>query len=105
VRGYRANWVAALALIAMASACTSHRPRAIVADAPLQVLEHPSPLDYPSTSPLPNRVLATVPAGGRLLVVGSGYQKDYIYYQVKLADGRKGFVIRGVSPFHEEAPP
>jgi len=66
---------AALALLAMASSCSRGHPREIIADAPLQVLENASPLDYPSTNPRPNKVLDTVPVGGRLLVIGRGTRR------------------------------
>ena len=93
---------AALALLAMASSCSRGHPREIIADAPLQVLENASPLDYPSTNPRPNKVLDTVPVGGRLLVIGREYEKDYMYYRVELPDGRTGFVIGRVGAFHEQ---
>lgn len=93
---------AAVALLTVVSSCSRDHMRAIVADAPLQVLERPSPMDYPSTAPEPNRVLATVPAGERLVVIGRGYEKDYAYYRVELADGRKGYVINRTSALHEE---
>ena len=98
---FGAFMAATLSLLAMASSCRGH-PGAIVADAPLQVLEKPSPLDYPSTSPLPNKLLETVPAGSRLLVTDRDYEKDYMYYRVKLPDGRTGFVIGRVGVLHEE---
>lgn len=98
---FGAAGAAVLMLLAVVS-CTRSHPRAIVADAPLQVLENPSPLDYPSTNPLPNKVLDTIPAGGRVLVTGRDYEKDYMYYRVTLPDGRKGFVIGRVGAFHEE---
>lgn len=92
-----------LLLVAMMSSCSRGHPRAIVADVPLDVLERPSPMGFPSSSPVPNRVLETVPVGGKLRVTGRDYEKDYMYYRVKLPDGRTGFVIGRVGALHEES--
>lgn len=94
--------VAALAIVVAASSCSRGRPSAIIADEPLQVLERPSPIDYPTTNPLPNSVLDTLPPGTRLAVTESGIEKDYMYYRVELPDGRKGFVIGKVGALHED---
>jgi hypothetical protein len=79
----------------------SQAPAKIVADAPLDVLERPAPPDYPSTAPLPNGVLHRAAAGEQLDVVEKAYEKDFMYYRVKLADGRTGYVIARAGALHE----
>jgi Bacterial SH3 domain len=84
----------------LALACTPSPT--LVADDTVTVLEKPSPLDYPSTHPIPNSVIATLAKGQRVKVKGDGYEKDFRWYEVVLSDGRRGYVIRGVNPFHLE---
>ncbi len=89
----------AVALAMMAMACTSS-PVALVADDTVAVMEKPSPADYPSTNPIPNTVIATLAKGERVSVKGTGYGKDFMFYEVVLPDGRRGYVIYGTGSFH-----
>jgi hypothetical protein len=73
----------------------------LVVDDTVAVLEKPYPLDYPSTDPVPNAVIATLAKGKRVKVKGTGYGKDFMYYEVALPDGRRGYVIFEGS-FHVE---
>lgn len=92
----RATFVGMLATLA---ACHSS---VLVADGQVTVMENPYPADYPNTNPKPNSVVATLPAGQRVKVMGEGYGKDFKYYKVALPAGRSGYVIYGDGPFHVE---
>lgn len=93
-------WALLAANIGSLAGC-SQAPAKIVADAPLDVLEHPSPLDYPSTGPFPNSILQRVAPGDQLVVVAKANEKDFMYYRVKLPSGRTGYVIARAGALHE----
>ena len=92
--------VLALSLLLSLSSCGREAPRTLIADTQLEVLERPSPVDYPTSNPLPNRVLRTVPKGTRVRVIGHGVEKDFMYYAIELEDGTRGYVINRVGAFH-----
>jgi hypothetical protein len=57
------------------------------------VLESPYPLDYPSTNPQKNRVIAKLHHGEQFYLRGEDFGKDYKYFKVELLSGQKGYVI------------
>jgi len=81
--------------------CACHSSM-LVADAPVTVHENPYPAGYPSTNPMPNNIVATLPAGERVKVKSEGYGKDFKYYKVALPAGGSGYVIFGDGAFHIE---
>jgi hypothetical protein len=89
--------VASAMLLAFACSTSS-----LVADDTVAVPEKPYPLDYPSTNPLPNAVIATLAKGQRVKVKSTGYGKDFMYHEVALPDGRRGYVIYTAGSFHVE---
>lgn len=82
---------AALLVLAFVG-CTSS-PSTLVADDTVAVMEKPSPADYPSTNPIPNTVIAMLAKGERIKVKDTGYNKDFMYHEVVLPDGRRRYVI------------
>ena len=86
----------------LSGALLSCRSSTLVADDPLNVLEKPYPIGYPSSNPMPNRVVAVLPAGHRAKVKGDGYGKDFKYYEVALPTGETGYLIVGDGRFHVE---
>lgn len=89
-------------LVAMLGTLWACHSSTLVADGPVTVLENPYPSGYPSTNPMPNSIVATLPAGERVKVKSVGYGKDFKYYKVALPAGRSGYVIFGDGPFHIE---
>ncbi len=88
--------VAALAL-ALGAGWLVYPHDCLVADAEVEVevLAEPSPPGYPSTNPTPNRVVGKITASQRAAIWYSGYEKDYLYYKVRLPDGTWGYVVSG----------
>jgi hypothetical protein len=72
------------------SACGGNDCVEVIAATPL--VEAPYPLDYPSTSPRPNRVLRRLEKG-RVDLLERINGKDFMMYRVKLADGSTGYVV------------
>jgi len=91
-----ASAVATLSLLS----CTSST--VLVADDAVAVLAQPSPLGYPSSNPIPNSTLATLSKGQRVKITDTRYMKDFMYHEVILADGRRGYVIYKAGSFHVE---
>lgn len=67
----------------------------VVEGGTVNVLLNPSPLDYPSTRPLPSSVVGVLAPGERTRIWYTGYEKDYAYYKVRLPGGTWGYVISG----------
>ena len=59
-----------------------------------QLLSEPYPLDYPSTCPKPNRVVATL-RGQEVCVLSHSYEKDFHAYRVRTTSGLKGYIMDG----------
>ena len=70
----------------------------------IDVLEQPYPLNYPSTNPKPNRVIAVLEKGEKVEVVNDRYGKNYLVYKIHLKDGRTGYVIYEKDAFRVESP-
>jgi hypothetical protein len=79
-------------VVAFASACSKGT---LVAEGEVPVFQHP----YPVGSPAPNPVVAMLHAGDNADVRDADYTKDgEPFYEVKLQNGKRGFVI-GAYPF------
>jgi len=59
------------------------------------------PARLPAHQPVPNTVIATLEKGQRVKVKGTGYGKDFMWHEVALPDGRRGYVF-GDGSFHVE---
>jgi hypothetical protein len=79
----------ALAVLLAALGCGQSR---VLLVEKAQLLEKPYPLGYPSSAPLPNRVLADL-EDERVCVLQDTYGKDFHVYRVRTGDGRKGYVM------------
>lgn len=93
-------------LVAVLGALCACHSSTLVADGPVTVLENPYPAGYPSTNPMPNSIVATLPAGERVKVRSVGFGKGFQVLQggparrwVWLRHLRGwGFPHRGVNP-------
>lgn len=65
--------------------------RVLVVEA-AQLLERPYPLGYPSTGPLPNRVLADL-TGTKVCVLHDSYGKGFHVYRVRTGEGEVGYIL------------
>jgi hypothetical protein len=81
-----------LTLVLAAVGCSGSGCLEITETVPL--LEAPYPLDYPSTSPRPNRKLRDVEKG-RFDLLDRVLGKDYLVYRVRLTDGTVGYLVSG----------
>jgi len=66
----------------------------LVIQGPTQLLENPYPLNYPSTNPQPNKVLAVFQNGETVEFTNISYGKDFRVFEVKTAD-RHGYIVDG----------
>lgn len=82
-----------LVLAAVAAAgCSSD---CIVTDVPTPVLARPFPSPYGDGSLGPNAEIASLAPGVPARMLDGGYGKDFVYYEVRLANGARGYVIWG----------
>ena len=65
----------------------------VIAESEVAVLREPHPLGYPSTKPLPNETVWSIPSGDCVAVRSRGYGKDFMYFKVRSASGETGYVI------------
>jgi hypothetical protein len=63
-------------------------------DTAVPLLEKPSPLGYPSTRPIPNRVIRMLDPG-EYTYSRRTYDKDFVVYGLELPDGTHGHIIGG----------
>lgn len=83
---------------------TSEQGDLVITENHIDVLKEPYPLNYPSTKPRPNTVIAVLKKGERVKVINYRYGKDYMVYKIKLQDGRNGYVIYKKDAFRVETP-
>ena len=58
-----------------------------------EVLENPYPMKYPSTKPLPNKVIGVLHRADKVKILSQEFGKDYLVYKIRLTDGSIGYVI------------
>jgi len=80
MRHRTSNWLACLLAI---TACCHRTQACLIAREDLAVVESPFPIDYPSSNPLPNRVLRVVPTASRIEVIDRVVGKDYLMYKIR----------------------
>jgi hypothetical protein len=72
-------------------ACTDAKWATIIAYGDVPVYEN-----YPSSGPpMQKQIIATLVQGNVSEVIQERYSKDFMYYKIKLSDGRKGYVWVG----------
>lgn len=81
----------ALCVCLIAAACA--RGGCVQLDAAAPLLERPHPMDYPSSAPLPNRVVAEL-AAGRYDYRRRITNQDFMVYELLVRENR-GFVVYG----------
>lgn len=84
--------VACIAVAALLLHC-GEPSRVLVVDSG-QLLEKPYPLNYPSSKPLPNRVLSEL-ADTRVCILGSRIGKDFQVFRVRTLQGLTGYLVGG----------
>lgn len=57
-----------------------------------ELLEAPYPMNYPSSSPKPNRVLRVV-KDQEVYILQEQSEKDYLVYKVRTNSGEEGFIV------------
>jgi hypothetical protein len=66
-----------------------------IAEGRVEVRERPYPVEYSKKAREENRVLAVLEKGDKVDILSHQYGKDYLAYEVRLSDGRKGYVLHG----------
>jgi hypothetical protein len=56
------------------------------------LLERPYPMNYPSSAPIPNKIISRL-SPQRLAILSDSYVKDFHVYRVRDASGEEGYVI------------
>ncbi len=88
IRGY------CLLLCGYLGGCCPYPTLCEVVSEKMEVVEAASPFPRRNrTSTSDNPVVAILHRGDRFYVCKRDYEKDYMYWKVKLLDGRKGYVI------------
>jgi len=91
----RLTRLAALVAAHILVAC-SREERVLELETPMDLLERPYPMGYPSTAPKPNSVLRTLPPQ-RVQILSDSYEKDFHVYRIRDSQGNEGYLI-GRSP-------
>jgi hypothetical protein len=87
----------ALVIAAISSACDKTEAILLI-ERPTEVQDgskEPYPPEWPHTNREPEKIIAILNPGERVSVIGVYHGKDYDAYEVKLVDGRKGYIIAG----------
>lgn len=71
----------------------SNNDNLIIIDKETNVLENSYPLNYPSTKPMPNKIIRVLNNGEKVKIVKYIYGKDYLAYKISLNDGEIGYII------------
>lgn len=64
----------------------------LVLTSKVDVLAHPYPMGYPSSNPMPNSSLDEV-GPGEICVYEAREEKDFRVYEIKLNNGKTGYII------------
>jgi hypothetical protein len=66
--------------------------RVLVLDQPTELLQRPSPMNYPSTAPLPNTVIRALQPQ-TVTILSDSYAKDFHVYKVRDSMGNEGYIV------------
>jgi hypothetical protein len=83
-----------LPILTLPAALACREAGCIAVEPEAQLLEMPYPLGYPSTKPMPNRVLRTI-AAGKHRYVNTVDGKDFRAFELRMEDGTRGYLIYG----------
>jgi len=65
----------------------------VIIEGPTKLLNNPHPLNYPSTNPQENEIIAILKNGDTGEVLNITYGKDFKVYKVKIKEGMVGYLI------------
>jgi hypothetical protein len=78
--------------LGLLTAIACREPGCIEVITTVPLLEKPYPLNYPSTTPVPNQTLRSVGVG-KYPITDRVVGKDFVAFELAAADGERGFVI------------
>ena len=91
MRTRRSRTLGAVLSAVLATGCSPSQ-KALVVNGEVDLLQRPYPLNYPSSAPMPNRVIETLKSE-RVQVLATTVDKDFMVYEVRTSDGQIGYVI------------
>ena len=87
------RWATACLSLASAVLIGCHRRECVAVASPVELLEKPYPVGYPSSAPIPNRVLTKLAPGRYSATVR--YEKDFMVFHIDSGQ-LTGYVIGDV---------
>jgi len=84
--------VALLSLLTVLILFGCSREEVLVIDGASELLEAPYPMNYPSSSPKPNRVMRIL-KDQTVMILQERVEKDYVVYKIETDDGERGYVL------------
>lgn len=90
----KSTWKIAIAVVSgvVAISCSGETGTLTALEAQ-DILEHAYPMSHTTGEHGPNRVIAVLQPGSSAKIQGTVDEKDYRSYEVRLTDGRTGYII------------